>query len=276
MRSTFSTTPIELVFPLPDFDFKNCSARYWNDKSEAKSHFWNALSSLLPNAEFCAIVGIITIIPTIGDEKLKIETTQFCKQESTHGNTHTNFNAQHLHTNYPYLKNIESWERKMFMFFHKHFSRKAYLSLFVAIEHLTAAFSHHGLGNPLYWFSNCDPTMFKLWEWHAVEELAHKSVCYDIHRYIGGNYFSKTIGMATLLIFIILPGMTMRLTYFFFKDGILFNPAKHLDLLFYLLGQHGVITRIFRDFIKYFNPNYQPWDTDSLPQISAYKQRHPI
>jgi uncharacterized protein len=175
MKSTCSSTPIELDFYQPELSFENCNPRYWNDLSEVKSHFWNALSSLLPNVEYFAIRVLHTIIPSISDEKLKGEVIQFCKQESMHGNIHTRFNTQQLHTAYPLLIKLERWENSLFVFFASSLSSKLYLSLFVAVEHWTAAFSQHGLDDPDIWFPNCDTAMYKLWEWHAVEELAHKS-----------------------------------------------------------------------------------------------------
>ncbi|MGZ8339678.1 MAG: metal-dependent hydrolase [Telluria sp.] len=277
MKDTMhSSTPVELEFPVPSFDFRECDPAGWNGGSLPKSHFWNTMSSLLPNIEFCAIRSLVPLAPSITDEKLRREVGQFCAQEAAHGTAHSHYNSERLHGRYPKLAAIEAWERAMFTFFARRLPRSLFLALFVAVEHWTAAFSQYGLEEPDGWFDGCDATMFRLWEWHAVEELAHKAVCYDVFRYLGGRYLSLVAGMALLLCAVMLPGIALRMTYLFWKDGVLFKPRAHLGLLAYLLGRRGVLTKTARDFIHYFNPRYRPWDVDSMPLIRAWQARAPL
>jgi predicted metal-dependent hydrolase len=268
-----SSTPVELAFPQPAFDFSGCDASGWNGGSIPKSHFWNTMSSLLPNIEFCAIRSLMPLAPSIADAKLRREVGQFCAQESAHGTTHAQFNTERLHSRYPRLAAIEEWERGMFTWFARRLPRSLFLALFVAVEHWTAAFSQYGLEQPDDWFGDCDATMFRLWEWHAVEELAHKAVCYDVFRYLGGRYLAQVAGMLLLLGAVMLPGIALRMTYLFWKDGVLFKPRAHLGLLAYLMGRRGVLTKTALDFIHYFNPRFRPWDVDSLPLIRAWQAR---
>ncbi|WP_169708667.1 metal-dependent hydrolase [Trinickia terrae] len=276
MNKTYSHTPVPLDFPVPEFDFAGCDARRWNGGSAVKSHFWNTFSSLLPNIEFCAIVTLLPIVKRIDDAKLNMETSQFCRQEGEHGNAHSRFNAQRLHPDYPFLTRMESWERSLFKRLSIWLPLNWNLALFVAVEHWTAAFSHFGLQRPDDWFSECDPTMFSLWEWHAVEELAHKSVCFDIFRYFGGSYFSRVAGMVLLLALIMLPGIFARMAYLFWKDGIFFKPATYKGLFSYLFSRTGVLRTTFLDFLGYFRLGYNPWNLDSRPLISAWESRNPV
>src|SRR6266404_1364103 len=163
MIKAHSSTPVELNFPEPEFDFHTCVPNLWNGSSIVKSHFWNALSSMLPNIEFFAIRKLLPIIPTIDDEKLHGEVIQFCDQEAAHGKAHVRFNAERLHASYPFLIKIEAWERGLLSIMGKAMPTRLFFALFVAIEHWTAIFSHFGLENPEGWFADSDPTMYRLW-----------------------------------------------------------------------------------------------------------------
>ena len=268
-----SSTPVELAFPVPRFDFSNCEPAAWNGGSAPRSHFWNTMSSLLPNIEFCAIRSLMPLVAQIHDPKLAAEVRQFCDQEAAHGTAHSHFNVERLHRDYPGLAKVEAWERGLFTFFARRLPRSLFLALFVAVEHWTAAFSQYGLEEPDAWFADCDPAMFKLWEWHAVEELAHKAVCYDVFRYLGGRYVAQVVGMGLLLAAVMLPGIALRMTYLYWKDGLLFKPRAHFGFAAYLFGRRGVLTRTALDFLHYFNPRYRPWDVDSLPLIRAWQAR---
>ncbi|MBM3117046.1 metal-dependent hydrolase [Jeongeupia naejangsanensis] len=268
-----SSTPVELSFASPELDFGRCDPARWNGGSVVKSHFWNTMSSLLPNIEFCAIRSLMPLASQIHDGKLQREVRQFCDQEANHGTVHSRFNRECLHLAYPALASMEDWERKVFSFFSRVLPQNLFLSLFVAVEHWTAAFAQYGLDNIDEWFPDCDPVMLKLWEWHAVEELAHKSVCFDIYRYLGGRYFGMVIGMFILLGTVMLPGIILRLGYLLWKDAPLLKLSTYASLLSYLFGWHGIFTRTTSDFLKYFSPSYKPWDVDSLPLINAYLQK---
>ena len=273
MKSSYSTSPAAFHFPIPELDFQACSANRWNGGSMVRSHFWNCMSSLLPNIEFCAIRSLMPLMKLIDDPKLCGEVKQFCDQETAHGTNHSRFNSQLLHTRYPFLRKLENWERWLFSKMADLFPRRLFLSLFVAVEHWTAAFSQYGLAEPDAWFEKCDNTMFALWEWHAVEELAHKSVCYDVYRYFKGAYLSLVIGMVLLLFLIMLPGIMLRLVYMFAKDGIAWRFSSYRELLRYLLGKQGILRKTFGDFLSFFNPRYRPWNIDSRPLIEAYLSR---
>ena len=273
MKTTYSTTPVAFSFPIPELDFRDCSANRWNGGSIVRSHFWNCMSSLLPNIEFCAIRSLMPLVKLIDEPKLHAEVKLFCDQEAAHGTTHSRFNSQHLHTRYPFLLKIENWERKLFSLMAAVFPRKLFLSLFVAVEHWTAAFSQYGLAEPDAWFCNSDSTMFTLWEWHAVEELAHKSVCYDVYRFFKGGFFIQVIGMLILLLLIMLPGIVLRLMYVFAKDGVSRRLSTYVELCKYLFGRQGVLRKTFGDFLSFFNPRYRPWNIDSKPLIEAYLSR---
>lgn len=270
MTQTFSTSPVLLSFPVPDLIFNHCNPQRWNGDSIVRSHFWNSMSSLLPNIEFCAIRSLMPLMPFIHDTKLHAEVVQFCNQENAHGALHSRFNREHLHTNYPLLQTIETWERHCFSWMSNFLPRRLFFSLFVAVEHWTAAFSQHGLSNPDAWFARSDCTMFRLWEWHAVEELAHKSVCYDVYRYFKGGYLAQISGMILLLLLIMLPGIFLRLMYLFIKDKVWWHLRTYSELATYLLGRQGVLRCTFSDFFSFFNPRFRPWDVDSRPLIEAY------
>lgn len=268
-----STTPVSLDLPQPRFDFDGCApADLWNAGSPARSHFWNALSSQLPAFEFWAVRWLTPRLDCIDDPKLREEARLFCRQESQHGSAHGRFNTACLHGRYPWLARQEARERRLLQGLSKLLPARLFFALFVAIEHWTAALGQHGLEAPQDWFADTDETLYRLWEWHAAEELAHKAVCHDVHRHLGGGHALRLLGML-LLGPVALPGLLARLAYLHGRDGRLLDARVHRETLRYLLGRRGVVRKLAGDLASYLSPRYEPWRVQSQPLIEAYRSR---
>ena len=54
------------------------------------------------------------------------------------------------------------------------------------MEHFTALLAEQLLDDE-HFVRQADPEMIKIWQWHALEELEHKSVAYDVYELIGNS-----------------------------------------------------------------------------------------
>lgn len=271
MKAGYSSTPkdVKLSCSKPDLVYKGSAFDTWNDRNTGKSHLWNAISCMLPVIEVYAVKSISQIFPKIKDSKLGEEARVFCQQEAAHACEHQSYN-QMLYKAYPGLKWIEKAENFWVKCLDAVLPRRVMLGLFVFIEHLTSTMGHIGLEEPEVWFENADPVLCELWQWHAIEEVAHKAVCYDIHKLIGGGYGTRLLGSFVALFGLLLPGLTVRCLYLGLYT---FRPLRFLkELGFYLLGRQGVVTVTTKHFFQIFKKNYKPWDLDSRTLIDSYKE----
>ena len=75
----------------------------------------------------------------------------------------------------------------------KTLSRERQLALTVAMEHFTASLAEFLLKNPEA-MDTVDPTVRKMMLWHAVEEIEHKAVAFDVYRaFVNKEFMRKRI-----------------------------------------------------------------------------------
>lgn len=269
-----STTPDDIVFcrSAPNFDFASTSVDLWNDGNSAKSHFWNAISCLLPNFEYIAVQSAARALPRIQNEKLRNDAIIFCQQEKAHAHSHEQFNELLL-KKYPGLKRVERFERWCLKKLLQLAPQRFLLAIFVAVEHITSSLGEIGLEDPDLWFKNSDAHMYALWEWHAYEEVAHKAVCFDCHRAIDGGYLSRIIGMVFAFIFLLLPGVVVRQIYMSWRSGEIHRLNYWGSLIKHLFGKGGVFRESFGKIKYYFSVRFSPWNVDSRNILTNYIQR---
>ena len=53
------------------------------------------------------------------------------------------------------------------------------LAITIALEHFTAIISRHLLADPRY-LEGADPEAAEIWRWHAMEEIEHKGLVFDV------------------------------------------------------------------------------------------------
>ncbi|HRE32139.1 MAG TPA: metal-dependent hydrolase, partial [Candidatus Berkiella sp.] len=103
------------------------------------------------------------------------------------------FNQILKHQGYD-TKKLQTANVRNFKWLSRKLSPKMHLSLTLAAEHLTAIISDLLLREP-EWLANATPSIAALWRWHAIEEIEHKAVVYDLYEQIGGGYFKRIAGM---------------------------------------------------------------------------------
>src|SRR5690606_28776023 len=138
---------------------------------------------------------------SIQNETLREESRKFCQQEMQHANQHKNF-LQVL-TKQGFVFNILTELTKNLTNFNLwFFSKKTNLAIVAGYEHFTALFAKIALENDI--FKNSNSEIKALFEWHAAEEIEHKSVAFELLQEIDNNYLLRSSG-------IIIAAMTLWL-----------------------------------------------------------------
>ncbi|ODR07604.1 metal-dependent hydrolase [Mycolicibacillus koreensis] len=177
------------------FDAQPPTNRYFADGSMVFSHMIALLSAIFPPGEEIFIRSVSRYKDLLTDPELAKRVAGFIGQEKTHGRQHRELNEQLAAMGYPtayfeYL--LESTER-MEKFLDKQFPsphrmvklRRFFLGFTVAAEHFTAVWAENILKSPQIQAMMYDPEIKNLLNWHALEELEHKSVAFDVYRAIG-------------------------------------------------------------------------------------------
>ena len=263
-----SQSPADLTITVRDERFNRTTRprRWW--AGDAFGTAWhNALSATFPRGE-AFFIESVKAHRDGADPRLAEEIRAFVRQEINHTREHVAFNRLAEDHGYD-IKAIDARVAEMLALFK---GRPAYLNLAstMALEHYTAMMAAEFLGNPAH-FSNADPEVRAMWEWHALEEIEHKGVAFDTWNHATRNWSASRRYKVRCLMMLI---VTMR----FFshrwqdtlellaQDGITGWKAKW-GLLKYLTVSPGIVRRIFPAWLAYFKPGFHPWDHDDRALI---------
>ena len=166
------------------FDKSKKFSFYYEDNLVVTSLFV-VLSAMFPPGEMFFIESIRNVRDQIKDEKLREDIRNFIAQEAFHSREHQSLNEHLIHSDYPEVIEIEAKTKARLDEFRK-LPKVEQLAATVVMEHYTATLARLLLTDPLIKQRTTQDSR-NLWEWHALEELEHKSVAFDVLNAIGAN-----------------------------------------------------------------------------------------
>jgi predicted metal-dependent hydrolase len=183
----------------PDFGLTPDLPRYWHSGDPYITHFFNGLSLMFPEGERFFMDAVQYFQDRITDRKLREDVRGFLGQEASHGREHGRYNEILAAQGYP-TEAIESCVRRGIQIAWL-FPLKWQLALTCALEHFTAVFTDSMLRDPRM-LRDAHPAFARLWRWHALEEIEHKSVAFDVLRETHPSYVLRIAGFAIATLFL--------------------------------------------------------------------------
>ena len=107
--------------------------------------------------------------------------------------------------------------------------------------------------------------------YHAMEELEHKSVCFDLFQNLSGSYIIQLFSFIFVTLDLIV-NVYSRIRYLLKMDGI-FDFKHRLKLCKFLFGKQGIATGLISKIKKFINPNFHPWKSDERKQVNKIFQK---
>ena len=159
-----------------------------------------------------------------------------------------------LYTNMAYGRDEAKWsiDRK-----------KLALSTTVALEHYTAIMAEVALEKESKLLEGIPEEMTRMLQWHAAEEIEHKSVAFDVLKEVDDSYLLRIKGMILA---------SLDLTFYVGMGQIIFmsqdKTIKLEELPSHLFRFIKKTTPIFKGILAnvadYFRPDFHPNDNDNL------------
>ena len=179
------------------FDTESPMNKYAFKNNSLISTFFYALSALFPDGERFFIHSVRNYRDDIKDETLKEQIRGFIGQEAHHGVSHEALNQAITDMGFPMDRIVGRLHKRVD--FLKKFSRERQLALTVAMEHFTASLAEFLLKNPEI-LEDADPTVRKMLLWHAVEEIEHKAVAFDVYReHVNDEFMRKRVMVISMI-----------------------------------------------------------------------------
>ncbi|MBW4606953.1 MAG: metal-dependent hydrolase [Hassallia sp. WJT32-NPBG1] len=238
-----------------NFDFSANTERYWFKQSVFKTHLFNSVTIFIPEIEKYLIINVKKRINFIDNPQLKQQAQAFICQEGQHLHQHTKFwNILHA-SGYKFDTYLRCEQTILFDILERQISLNLNLAIAAGIEHLTTLMAEFALETDL--FAEAEPELKQLFEWHALEEIEHKTVLYDVLENATNNYFLRQVGMFIahiLVLFFLNFGLVMLL----YQDRKLFDRKVWQELIEFWITKEKFLYKALFNAINYLRKDFHP------------------
>lgn len=264
MRKVAFNNMIEPIRRNLKFRLSKENADDWNPAGVPFTQFMNALSIFFPAGERFFIESIRNYRDQIEDEQLKKDIHQFIGQEAMHTREHLVYNQALIDAGFPvdtYMNRVEKLLNVVQKFTPKHVQ----LAVTMALEHLTASLGEVLLKDPAI-LEGSEENFKNVWNWHAMEEIEHKGVAFDVwNSVMPQTPYSYTVRVTTHVIAqvvfwsLVIPFHINLVRKSSKKVGIRDWYQCHQ----YLWTKPGALRKIMFELAGYFRPGFHPWQNDN-------------
>jgi predicted metal-dependent hydrolase len=256
-----------IVVRRPALRLADAPRYYLRGGNALATHFFNALNLLFPDGERFFVKAVHDHLARIDDPTLLADARAFESQEGQHAREHEAFFAVLEKQGYDFAEHLARFRR-----FSRWSMRKIpealRLSMTAGAEHYTATLGALALECDL--LDDCDPSMRELITWHALEEIEHKSVAFDVLRATHPGYVLRVSGFFLA---------TMSIGYFTARGVVLFVTqdrisAQERERLRSELRRDPKLAvfrkRLTRGLAAYLRPGFHPTDVEDRHLVDEY------
>ncbi|MEB3031998.1 metal-dependent hydrolase [[Mycobacterium] nativiensis] len=248
------------------------SGKYFVDDDIVFSHFVAGLSGAFPPGEESFIRSVRRYADTVTDPVLKKRVAGFIGQESAHGLQHRRLNDKLIELGYP----VRWWDsaaaKDRLTRSERRLGAQVHLAMTAAAEHYTAVLAERVLSSDELQAIPGDAEVWNLLNWHALEELEHKSVAFDVYREMVGSEWTRILVMA-FMFSATLPVTAVTLAYSLSRDSRARRQPLRLIREAYALARGPIFRGLGRDLVKYARPGFHPDDIDTSALLDRWQQQ---
>jgi len=262
----------------PRLGFESVS-RHWFAGSRAATQVANGVNLLFPHGERFFIRSVRHYLDRVPPD-LAAQVRGFFGQEGRHAQAHERLFDTLRAQGFDIDSILERYEHIAYDYIEKMSPAPLRLAVTAALEHFTAILAEDALTADGLAFA--DPEMRKLLEWHAVEELEHKAVAFDVLQTVAPSYVLRVLGMvvATMTLggfWVWATGELLR------QDGSSLREARRELAKLRASGRREpgsrpvmepVGSRVFlRGILEYAKPGFHPMNRDHSELIARTLKR---
>jgi len=174
------------------FEFPDDMDLVFIEGDPAMSYLFVGAWMMLPYLEPFLIRTMQTAMAQVDDPKLKEEMKRFCAQEGQHFRQHAKANevVKRIHPAGPRLAELEKEVEAEFASWSADKPLKFNLAYGEGFESMTGAHSRAQIETGM--FDYMKEPLRSLMYWHIVEEIEHRSVCFDAYEALVGDWLYRT------------------------------------------------------------------------------------
>jgi len=248
--------------------------RHFVENDIVFSHLVAVLSGAFPPGEESFIRSVRRFSDQITDPVLKKRVAGFIGQESVHGQEHRKLNAQLVDLGYPIVRFLlfapNTVRQRLMVRIENLMPAKVHLAMTAAAEHYTAVLGARVLSKEEIQAIPGDPEVWHLLNWHAMEELEHKSVAFDVYRAVGGSERTR-IAVMWFMYYLTIPFVTAAVVVSILMDPTAWRPIKVLRQTWRVF--RGPLVRgMLAEIHEYLRPGFHPDDVQTGELLARWQQ----
>jgi predicted metal-dependent hydrolase len=252
-----------------DFNFPQNIPKYFYAGNATATTFFAMLSGFFPPGERYFMDSVRHFRDRVTDKEQRAAISGFMGQEAIHGREHERLNELLAERGF----DMRTPERfvKIGLKALEMLPPSTKLAATTFMEHFTALLAEQLLEDKDFQ-RLADPEMIKIWQWHALEELEHKSVAYDVYELVGNRHSERVAATAASLV-VLLPMLGVTWAWMLARDGKLGSikdNAKGLNMLF---GRNGFVSKILPRLPEFTQRHYHPGDHDTRQLEQTWRER---
>jgi predicted metal-dependent hydrolase len=254
-----------------DFGLEGDIPKYWFEGHPFKTRYFDAMSTIFPEGERYFISCVRDYRDQITDPQLLQDVKDFMRQEGQHGIVHSQYNNR-LKAQGIDVDAIEATQHHiMFNLLRKYLPAYVTLADTAAAEHLTATMAHV-LFERKEVLAKVDHRMRAMYAWHAMEEVEHKAVAFDVMQKIAKvGYLRRTFALLVVTLGFNINTLIIARTMLK-ADGFGFGQRLGLFAkgLWWLYKPGGVYMSMLGPYLQYFKPGFHPWQHGQLQSYGLW------
>ncbi|WP_069164621.1 metal-dependent hydrolase [Nocardia altamirensis] len=247
--------------------------RHFIEGNIVLSHLVALLSGGFPPGEESFIRSVRRFADEITDPALKKRVAGFIGQEAVHGNQHRVLNHQLIELGYLFVKVADfpkdSRREKTLVRAERLLPRHLHLALTAAAEHYTATMAQRVLSNEEIRAIPGDPEVWHLLDWHAFEELEHKSVAFDVFRAVDGSEETRILAMAVMY-YGVIPFLSVAVIASILADRTAWHPITVTRQAIELF-RGPVVRGLMKELRTYMVRDFHPDDIDTTALLEQWR-----
>jgi len=271
LESSQSKSKLDIEPRRVSFDFEDISDPFYYRGNSLISAIWATLSASFPAGETEFIHSVKLFEDKITDAKLKQEVKNFAAQEAHHSLQHRQANKWLDERGYNTYKIDRIFKDKM-ADRAKEWSHERRLARTVVAEHVTAVIAHYALTNPKS-MSHFPESFRRLFQWHAIEEIEHKSVAFDVYQHCVGDESLLRREFRRFSYREFPLNVSMGARYLLKEMGHKVTWKERKVLWRYLFGDEGLISSVRPLYMSFLKKDFHPWDLDDSSLVEEWKHK---
>jgi predicted metal-dependent hydrolase len=239
--------------------------RTWIEGDPITTQLFNALSIVFPRGEKMFVDAVRAHKEHVTDPVLVQAVRDFIGQEVNHSRAHVEFNEWLASLGLPIAEFEAEIEARMKRT--EALSPIRRLGATCALEHFTALFAIALLSHPEL-LEAMHEDVRALWLWHAIEELEHKSVAFDVFEASGGSHRTR-VQMMMLATVTFLSRVARRHRRLMKEEGLLADRRGRLRSAWRMYGPGGVLAGALPNYLAYYRRDFHPTQIEDAALLEA-------